>query len=122
MTRRFVPPWPAVSLLLILGSACSDVIAPVPEPVTVQPRNVTLAPFESFQLRIYLTPELTGLPVAWSSTDTSVAQVTPTGIVTAGGSGFAKIFASVGSERGYTFVTVLEPGGCWDPDDLFSCW
>ncbi len=97
----------------------SPTAPPTPEPA--RPTTVTVSP---------VTPELTvlgaivqltaevrdenagvmaGVTVTWSSSDTSVATVNASGLVTGVAEGTATITASAGSASGSTVVTVLKP-------------
>lgn len=107
-----------LSLLLLLGMACSDDngIGPIPaepvETVSVDPERPSLTAGESVQLAA--TPKtangtpLTNRPISWKSSLTDIATVSNTGLVTAIAVGTAEITATSGGKEGKATVTVME--------------
>ncbi len=82
--------------------------------VSIAPDSVTLAPGAEQQLTATVQIEA-GLntDVTWSSSDTTVATVSATGVVTAGATGFATITATSvtdGTRSGTAFVNVTDVG------------
>ena len=97
----------------------SPTAPPAPEParpttVTVSPAT---APLTALGATVQLMAEvrdqnagvMAGATVTWSSSDTSVATVNASGLVTGVGEGMATITASAGNVSGSAVVTVMQP-------------
>ena len=86
----------------------------VPTTVTISPDTALV--FNALAVTVRLTATvrdqhdaiMSGVPVAWASTDTSVATVTPAGLLTSVGNGTATVSASAGSASGNATVTVAQ--------------
>src|SRR5450432_3541170 len=78
--------------------------------VIVSPAAPTVAPGASLALNVEMQDasgrDITGQPEAWSTSDSSIATVSSTGIVTAHAIGTAKIFIASGSQSAYADLTV----------------
>jgi len=94
------------------GTATVTVVVPVAS-VTVSPSTVALAPGDT--VRLAATPKdaagtaLTGRAVAWSSSDSAVATVSASGLVTGVAVGSATVTAIVEQQRGTATVAVAPP-------------
>jgi uncharacterized protein YjdB len=100
------------------GTAALTIAAQPPPPVasiTVSPAAPALEVGTTVQLSAVLRDAngnvLTGRPVAWSSTNTSAATVSSSGLVAALAAGSATIAATSGGVNGTTNVTVTAPSG-----------
>gem|GEM_PF-5803034 len=75
--------------------------------------NVTVEPGESRQLNAFVRSAsgalLTGRGIAWSSSDTSIATVSGTGVLTARALGSVVVSAASGGKRGEGTVRVVTP-------------
>ena len=95
------------------GTAGLTVVEPVPTSVSVMPDT---AEFTALGQTLELTAEvrdqigrvMEGVPVSWSSGDTSVAVVDSVGVVTAAGNGRAAVIATAGAGSGSAAVTVAQ--------------
>ena len=109
-----------IVFLLLFSTACGDEPTEPPPPPLV-PTTVTISPdtalvFNALAVAVRLTATvrdqhgtvMSGVPVAWASTDTTVATVTPQGRLTSVGNGTATVTASAGSASGSTAVTVAQ--------------
>ena len=94
----------------------SPTAPPAPEParpttVTVSPATAPLALGATVQLMAEVRDQnagvMAGATVTWSSSDTSVATVNASGLVTGVGVGAATITASAGSRQGTAEITVM---------------
>ena len=114
--RRWPPALLAVATTLFLscGESGTDPVpppAPVATTVSVTPTSAALAAIgETTQLTAEVRDQngqpMAGAPVAWSSSDPSVAPVDAAGLVTAAGNGTATITATSGSVSGTASATV----------------
>ncbi len=97
----------------VTGRAQLTVVAPVPTTIAVTPDTVVLtAVGQTEQLTAQVHDQLgrvmDGIPVAWSSADTTVAVVGSAGLVTAVGGGAATVTGRAGEAFGDAFVTVMQ--------------
>ena len=100
----------------VTGRAELTVVAPAPTTVAVTPDTVVLIALgHSAQLTAEVRDQagraMDGVPVAWSSADTTVAVVDSSGLVTAVGSGAATVTATAGEAAGEARVTVMQSAG-----------
>jgi alpha-tubulin suppressor-like RCC1 family protein len=86
------------------GSSAPSVAPPVVVTVTVTPATSSVALNRQVQLTATITGATTG-PVTWSSSDTAVATVDPTGLVNALTVGQATITATIDGQSGTALVT-----------------
>lgn len=114
----------AVVLCLVVncGDDAPGVIAPAPSAVmvaatiTLEPASVTLHAL-SDTIRLAATildgsgAAMAGAPIAYTSTDASVARVDASGLVTAAGNGSAVVTAASGAATGVATVTVEQMVG-----------
>ncbi len=113
----------AVLAVVALAKGCGDGDSPTtppPQPDPPRPTTVTVSPAtaeltalgETVQLTLEVRDQNTGVmadvTVIWSSSDTSVATVSASGLVTAADNGTAKITATAGSASGSATVTVAQ--------------
>ncbi|HEX6533934.1 MAG TPA: Ig-like domain-containing protein, partial [Gemmatimonadaceae bacterium] len=110
---------PAVILLALAAAACLDTAAPLLD----QPRSIAAVVVQPAQANVHLDQHLSlsalaldpsgeqvsGQQVVWSSEDTSIATVSPTGEVTPRRLGSATILASAGATSGSAQLTVVPP-------------
>ena len=94
----------------VTGRAELTVVAPAPTTVAVTPDTVVLTALgHSAQLTADVRDQagraMDGVPVAWSSADTTVAVVDSSGLVTAVGGGAATVTATAGEAVGEARVT-----------------
>lgn len=113
MTGRTAGLFTGACLALSLSIGCdapdiTDVDLPPPV-VRIEPGSAQLSANQSIQLQATLASSLSGSPIIWSSSNPQVAQVSPTGLVTAGSAGQAVITATAGASSGRSYVTV---GSC----------
>ncbi len=98
------------------GNAAVTVSPPPPQPTTVSvtPSEVGLAVGDSAQLAAEVRDQdgqvMTGVAVAWASSDTAVASITSAGLVRGISAGAATIAATAGQASGNAEVTVSTPG------------
>ena len=97
----------------------SPTAPPAPEPA--RPTTLTVSPVTAQLTALGATVQLTaevrdqnagmmaGATVTWSSSDTSVATVDASGLVTGVGEGMATIMASAGNASGSAVVSVMQP-------------
>ena len=98
------------------GRAELTVVAPAPTTVAVTPDTLVLT---ALGLTAQLTTEvrdqvgrvMDGVPVAWSSADTTIAVVDSSGLVRAAGSGAVTITAGTSEVSGDALVTVMQSVG-----------
>ena len=95
----------------ITGRATITVVAPTPTTVVVTPDTVVLtAVGQTAQLTAEVRDQagrvIDGVPVAWSSADTTIAVVDSAGLVTAVDSGAVTVAARAGEASGDAHVTV----------------
>ncbi len=104
----------AATLVLSCGDSGTDPAAP-PAPVattlSVTPASATLAAIGetvrfTAEVRDQNERPMVGAPVAWSSSDASVASVDAAGLATAAGNGMGTITATSGAASGTASVTV----------------
>ncbi len=110
----------AAGLIALLVLSCGDgaveptpPAAPVATTVTVNPSSASFAALEettrfTAEVRDQNGQVMTGVAVAWASSDASVASVDASGLVTAAANGSATITASTGSVSGTAAVTVAQ--------------
>ena len=97
----------------VTGGARLAVLARVPTTVAVTPDTVVLtAVGQAAQLTAEVRDQIgrvtDGVPVAWSSTDTTIAVVDSAGLVTAVGGGAAMVTATAGAASGDAVVSVMQ--------------
>ena len=97
----------------VTGRATLTVAAPTPTTVAVTPDTVTLAAVgQTAQLAAEVRDQagrvMDGIPVDWSSADTTVAVVDSAGLVTAVDGGAATVTARVGEASGDAIVSVMQ--------------
>ncbi|MEJ7809989.1 MAG: Ig-like domain-containing protein [Gemmatimonadaceae bacterium] len=112
---------PSAGAVLVLGLACSDRVvqrtvptAPLFESaslkkvnsVTVSPASATLAAGATVQLSATTSPPNAATTFSWASTNSSVATVSSSGLVTGVAGGSATITASAGGKTGSSAITV----------------
>jgi serine/threonine-protein kinase len=118
--RPLSPRWLAAGAILGIGligwlvwpRPGNDVIPETPVAVRVTPTTLTLGPNDSAHLQAAVTSgdgRAAKQPVAWSSSDSTVARVTSLGVVSAGKPGSATVEARVGVARSAAAVTVTGP-------------
>ena len=100
----------------ITGRGALTVAASVPTTVAVTPDTVVLIALgHSTQLTAEVRDQagraMDGVPVAWSSADTTVAVVDSSGLVTAVGSGAVTVTATAGEASGEARVNVRQSAG-----------
>ena len=100
----------------VRGRMQLTVVDPVPATVSVTPDPVALTALGrtvqlSAEVRDQAGRVMEGVPVAWSSADTTVAGVDSAGLVTAVGSGTTTITAAAGEASGEALVTVMQSAG-----------
>ena len=113
-----------VGLFVLLSQACSDSTSPpAPAAVVVIPNTVILQDLgdsQQFSARVEdkAGRELTDVAVTWSSSDQTVADITPAGLATALKPGSVSIRASTQGIFGEAALTVSSSGAC-DGSPLF---
>ena len=100
----------------ITGGTALTVVDPAPTTVAVTPDTVALTALGrtaqlSAEVRDQVGRVMEGVPVAWSSSDTTVATVDSAGVVTAVGVGASTVTASAGEASGEAQVTVIQSTG-----------
>ena len=100
----------------ITGRGALTVAASVPTTVAVTPDTVVLIALGhsaqlSAEVRDQAGRAMDGVPVAWSSADTTVAVVDSSGLVTAVGSGAVTVTATAGEAAGEARVDVRQSAG-----------
>ena len=100
----------------VTGRADLTVVAPAPTTIAVTPDTVALAALGqtaqlSAEVRDQAGRAMDGVPVAWSSADTTVAAVDSAGLATAAGVGETTITATAGEASGEALVTVMQSAG-----------
>ena len=100
----------------ITGHGALTVVVPVPTTVAVTPDTVVLIALgHSTQLTAEVRDQagraMEGIPVAWSSADTTVAVVDSSGLVTAVSNGAVTVTATAGEAAGEARVTVMQSAG-----------
>ena len=111
----------AVFATVALVPGCRDGPTTPPTPEPARPTTLRVSPaaaeLPALGATVQLTAEvrdqnarvMTGVTVRWSSSDTSVAAVDASGLVTGVGAGTATITASAGSGQGTAEITVHDP-------------
>jgi uncharacterized protein YjdB len=93
-----------------LATVAVTVLAPTPAVVQISPTSVTLSPSQTASLTATVRDAsgnvMTGQPVLWSSSNTSVATVTQTGVVTGVATGVVSVTATSGGRSAAATVTV----------------
>ncbi len=100
----------------VTGRATLSVVAPAPTAVAVIPDTVALTALgQTAQLAAEVRDQngrvMEGVPVSWSSADTTVAVVDSAGLVTGIGGGATTIAATAGAVSGTAAVTVMRSVG-----------
>ena len=100
----------------VTGRAELTVVAPAPTTVAVTPDTVVLTSLgQTAQLTADVRDQagraMDGVPVVWSSADTTVAVVDSSGLVTAVGGGAATVTATAGEAVGEARVNVRQSAG-----------
>ena len=100
----------------VTGRAELTVAAPAPTAVAVTPDKVALTALRqtaqlSAEVRDQIGRIMEGVPVSWSSADTTIAAVDSTGLVTAIGEGATMVAATAGQVSGAVLVTVMQSAG-----------
>ncbi|MXX56732.1 MAG: hypothetical protein F4Z44_13295, partial [Gemmatimonadetes bacterium] len=100
----------------VTGPADVTVVAPTPTTVAVTPDTVALTALgQTAQLvaevRDQIGRAMEGVPLSWSSADTTVAAVDSAGLVRAAGVGETTITATSGEASGEAVVTVMQSAG-----------
>ena len=100
----------------LTGRAELTVAAPVPTTIAVTPDTVVLTALgHSTQLTAEVRDQagraMEGIPVAWSSADTTVAVVDSSGLVGAVSNGAVTVTATAGEAAGEARVTVMQSAG-----------
>ncbi|WP_419937582.1 Ig-like domain-containing protein [Candidatus Palauibacter sp.] len=100
----------------VAGGAAITVVDPAPTTVAVTPDMVALTALGRTaqlvaEVRDQVGRVMEGVPVAWSSSDTTVATVDSAGLVTAVGGGASTVAASAGEASGEALVTVMQAAG-----------
>ena len=100
----------------VTGRAALSVVAPAPTAVAVIPDTVALTALrQTAQLAAEVRDQngrvMEGVPVSWSSADTTVAAVDSAGLVTGIGGGATTIAATAGAVSGTAVVTVMQSAG-----------
>ncbi|MDE2752101.1 MAG: Ig-like domain-containing protein, partial [Gemmatimonadota bacterium] len=100
----------------VTGRADLTVVAAAPTTIAVTPDTVALTALgQTAQLGAEVRDQagraMEGVPVAWSSADTSVAAVDSAGLVTAAGVGETTIAATSGDASGDAVVSVMHSAG-----------
>jgi alpha-tubulin suppressor-like RCC1 family protein/uncharacterized protein YjdB len=105
----------AVSLLTVIGvvAVCDEPGAPSSRvaSVTVSPANDSVFPRTTLQLAAALKDNaggaLTGFPIAWSSSDTTIARISTGGLLTARAPGAVAVTATADGVAGAAQIKVL---------------
>jgi len=97
----------------VTGRADLTVVAATPTTIAVTPDTVALTALgQTAQLGAEVRDQagraMEGVPVAWTSADTTVAAVDSAGLVTAAGAGETTIVATSGEASGEAVVTVMQ--------------
>lgn len=107
---------PFLLLVALPVTACGGEPSALPPPVAivaVSPASDTLAPGSTLQLtataRDSFGNTLIGRPVAWSSSDTTLARVSTTGLVSGRSPGLVSIAATAEGVTGTAAITVFVP-------------
>ena len=100
----------------ITGRGELTIVAPVPTTIAVTPDSVVLIALgHSTQLTAEVRDQagraMEGIPVAWSSADTTVAVVDSSGLVGAVSNGAVTVTATAGEAAGEARVTVMQSAG-----------
>ena len=100
----------------VTGGAELTVVSPLPTTITVNPDTVALTALgQTAQLAAVVRDQagraMEGVRVAWSSGDTTIAEVDSAGLVTAVGVGETTITATSGEASGEAAVTVMQSVG-----------
>ena len=100
----------------VTGRAALAVVAPAPTTVAVTPDTLALTAIgQTAQLTAEVRDQagraMGGVPVSWSSADTTVAAVDSAGSVTAAGSGTTTVTATADSASGEAVAAVMQSAG-----------
>ena len=100
----------------ITGRGELTIVAPVPTTIAVTPDSVVLIALgQTTQLTAEVRDQagraMEGIPVAWSSADTTVAVVDSSGLVGAVSNGAVTVTATAGEAAGEARVTVMQSAG-----------
>ncbi|WP_419937580.1 Ig-like domain-containing protein [Candidatus Palauibacter sp.] len=100
----------------VAGRASLTVVAPAPTTIGIAPDTLALTALGqtgqlSAEVRDQRGRVMEGVPVSWSSADTTVAAVDSAGVVTAVGGGASTVTASAGEASGEAQVTVMQSTG-----------
>ena len=100
----------------IAGGAALTVVNAAPMAIAVMPDAVALTALGqtariAAEVRDQIGRVMEGVPVSWSSSDTTVAAVDSAGLVRAVGGGSTEVTASAGDARGGALVTVTQSAG-----------
>ena len=100
----------------VTGRAALAVVAPAPTTVAVTPDTLALTALgQTAQLTAEVRDQagraMGGVPVSWSSADTTVAAVDSAGSVTAAGSGTTTVTATADSASGEAVAAVMQAAG-----------
>jgi alpha-tubulin suppressor-like RCC1 family protein len=107
----------SVLAFVLLFSRCSDSTAPPGPPVivTIDSHSVAIYRNTSMQLTAIVSDsqgrEVPGVAVSWSSTDSTVATITASGLLTGQRTGTVYVYADAAELRDSAFVSVLLPIG-----------
>ena len=97
----------------IAGSSAITVVDPAPTTVAVTPDTVALTALGqtarlAAEVHDQVGRKMEGVPVSWSSADTTVASVDSDGLVTAASGGTTTVSATAGEASGEAVVTVMQ--------------
>ena len=119
LSRASVPAVAGIAMLVLsCGDGTVEAAPPPPAPVattvTVSPASATLTSLEetaplTAEVRDQYEVVMPGAVVAWATSDTSIASVDASGLVTAEGTGTATITATASGASGVATVTVAIP-------------
>ncbi|CAF1660843.1 unnamed protein product, partial [Didymodactylos carnosus] len=65
------------------------------QPLTIEPKSLSLLPLSTYQLTILGGPQLSGTTVEWSTNDTNIIQIHPNNIIETKHLGYALVKARV---------------------------
>jgi len=113
------------SFLFLSTASCGslpDPTGPVATTLTLYPTSVTLYPTQSVQLSVTLTGNLVDTHIQWTTSDPTVAVISPTGSIWAVDVGVTTITAVAAGNSATAVVVVLAPEECPFPDDPSICF